>query len=196
MSVDRPFALSLAAAAAVSLAALAPAHAGAFEVEGAPITTPRGNLFIPCLKVALVPQPDPPGLEQRMGPDAAGRPAISASNPAGARYSLIVSGQDDVTGAWLRVFPQQSCTPTSCADGVNFVVLAPDGSPVTLRVAITGDDGRLDPATVRGFNPQPEPPLNRPTPGQIDFGLTSTLPSTVATATLRLTQGDREIPLD
>ena len=163
----RRFRLSLAStfrkgrslALAVALAGAAfpmPAHAAALQVDG--VTYSRaGAELLPCIKVALNPQPQPDGFQLRVAPDASARPVLTQSNSAGRTFSVDVSALDAATGLTLRLFPPGPCRDGACQQ---FAVpaLAADGTHLLILFGVTSNDGLLDPGTIRGFNPQPEPP--------------------------------------
>lgn len=183
-------------AAAVALQA-SPARALNFSFEGSAVPRRTSGLILPCVRIATNASPHLAGIEQRLGVDEAGHPTFTVIQREGGRFSLLVSGHDDETGEVLRILPPGPCRTAECADRIQLVALARDGSSVVLRFAVSSPNGRLDPASIRGFNPQPEPPGDFD-PGvlQIDFALTSDAPASTAVLTLTAFSGDREVTFD
>ena len=63
----------------------------------------------------------------------------------------------DDNGQHIRLFPPGPCRDGSCQN-VNVQGVADDGTRLLFHFQISSPDGRLDPGSVVGFNPQPEPP--------------------------------------
>jgi hypothetical protein len=179
---------SLAAGALVVAALLVPRVASAetvFEYDGA-TTGVSGRLIIPCVKVALEAQGDQGGVAtSRQGTYG---PTITNSNPAGRSFVLQISVTDD-NGQGIRLFPPGPCKDGTCQN-INVQGVADDGTHLLFHFQMTSPDGLLDPGSIVGFNPQPEPPGDFAGPSAmiVDFGIANARTATVSGALLVLNQ--------
>lgn len=193
-ATQRIFAGVLAAAFALEAT---PARAMNFGLEGSSVPRRTTGLLIPCIRIGTNASPRVAGIEQRFGVDEAGHPTFTVIQREGGRFSLLVSAHDDETGETLRILPPGPCRTAECADRIQLVGLTRDGTAVVLRFTVSSPDGRLDPGSIRGFNPQPEPPGDFDAGVlQIDFTVTSDAPASTAVLTLTAYSGDREVTFD
>ena len=156
-----------------------------FTYDGA-TTGVSGRLLLPCIKVALTAQADPPG--ETTSTQGAFGPTLTTSNRAGRLFSLKVSVTDD-NGQHIRLFPPGPCRDGSCQN-VNVQGVADDGTHLLFHFQISSPDGRLDPGSVVGFNPQPEPPgdFSGDNAMIVSFGIADASAATVSAALIVLNQ--------
>ena len=170
------------AAFASAVAGPLPARAALLQVDGITFNQAGGQI-IPCVKVAFDPLSPPTAFQLRVAPDGAARPVLTQSNATGRTFSAHIAVLDGATGAVMPLFPPGPCRDGTCQQ---FTVgaTAADGTRLLLVFSITSPQGLLDPGTIRGFNPQPEPPGFPAGALEVDFALAGSGP---ATANMTLT---------
>ena len=177
-----------ALACASTLTAAVPAQAMSFQFDGDAFRANSGRALAPSFKFALNAMASPRGIEQLFSTDDAGRPVITAQNAGNTFFTLYYGVKDANTGEALRILPPGPCRRAECMnrDYFNVVALAADGTPLQVRVTVSSPDGRLDPASIYSFNPQPEPPGDFPAPMRVDFRVISDSPSADVSVTLEV----------
>jgi hypothetical protein len=187
-----------ALAATSALTAALPAQAMSFQFDGEAVRANSGRALIPCIKFALNAMASPRGLEQLFSTDDAGRPVITAQNAGNTYFTMYLGVEDEGTGEPLRILPPGPCRRAECMnrDYINLLAIAADGTPVQVRATISSPDGRLDPASIFSFNPQPEPPGDFPAPMRVDFRVLTDSPSADVSVTLEVIGGNTPVTLD
>jgi hypothetical protein len=198
--LPRPVVSAAAAALAVAtaLSAAVPAQAMSFQFDGEAMRANSGRALTPCVKFALNAMASERGIEQLFSTDDAGRPVITAQNTGNTYFTLYIGVEDETTGEPLRILPPGPCRRAECMnrDYINLVGLAADGTPVQVRATVTSPDGRLDPASIFSFNPQPEPPGDFPAPMRVDFRVLTDSPSADVSVTLEVIGGNAPLALE
>lgn len=186
-----------AVGAASTLTAAVPAQAMSFQFDGDAIRANSGRALTPSFKFALNAMASPRGIEQLFSTDDAGRPVITAQNAGNTYFTLYFGVKDATTGEALRILPPGPCRRAECMnrDYINLVGIAADGTPLQVRATVSSPDGRLDPASIFSFNPQPEPPGDFPAPMRVDFRVITDNPGADVSVTLEVI-GNTPVALD
>jgi hypothetical protein len=187
-----------ALAAATALTAAVPAQAVSFQFDGEAVRANSGRALVPCIKFALNAMASPRGIEQFFSTDDAGRPVITAQNAGNTYFSLYLGVEDEATGEPLRILPPGPCRRAECMnrDYINLVGIAADGTPLQVRATVSSPDGRLDPASIYSFVPQPEPPGDFPAPMRVDFRVLTDNPGADVSVTLEVIGANVPITLE
>lgn len=177
-----------ALAAATALTAGSPAQAMSFQFDGEAVRANSGRALVPSIKFALNSMAGERGIEQLFSTDDSGRPVITAQNAGNTFFTLYVGVKDTETGESLRILPPGPCRRAECMERnyINLVGLAADGTPLLVRATVSSPDGRLDPASIYAFNPQPEPPGDFPAPMRVDFRVITDRPTADVSVTLEV----------
>lgn len=190
--------IAAAALLATLTSALPPAAAASFQFRAESLRGNGGGVLVPDLRVSVNSMNAARGVEQAMDTDERLRPVVSAVNENNNTYSLIVGLKDAATGQAMRILPPGPCRTRECMDRnyINFAATAADGTPILVRATIASPDGRLDPGSIYGFNPQPEPPGDFPSPVRVDFALSSANATSSISVTWTVVVGARELALE
>ena len=181
-TLRRSRSLVAGAALAVGVLGAVPARAAVVQVDG--LTYNRaGGQVVPCIKVAFDPLAAPTAFQLRVAPDTSARPVFTQRNTTGRTFSAHIAVLDGLTGGVMQIFPPGPCRDGTCQQFTVGAVAA-DGTQLLLVFSISSPDGLLDPGTIRGFNPQPEPPGFPAGALEVDFALAGAGP---ATANMTLT---------
>jgi hypothetical protein len=150
------------------LAILSPASAGDFtgNLFSTEFRTESGWLD-PGVVVGFNPQPDPPGFELvertlavstvkfERGLDTGVFVGVGEEKHAVRSVELLGDERSEPIVVYGKGAAEKFLPPGPCFD---LRVTFDEGSVMTLHVEITTDGGYIDPGSLVGFNPQPEPP--------------------------------------
>ncbi len=149
-----------------------------------------GSRFVhPALVVGFNPQPDPPGIDGQVRIEE-GRPVLATVARRGNVFGLTI-GMKDATGAYRIAFR----APRDAADitELRFTATASDGRSYLIVVDVASFGGFVDPGSIRGFNPQPEPPGDAI---GVQFAILSDRAAIPASASIAVYDAAGEVALD